>query len=82
MKQQPIPSQIIHPLTYEEFVTLRDFITTIGARLPEDKAPYVWNMFKRLSESNEPQPCTCASSAGHWKRAVNYLYDWVKDKEV
>jgi hypothetical protein len=82
MKQQPIPSQIIHPLTYEEFIALRDFITTIGARLPEDKAPYVWDMFNKLRNENEVRPCTCASSAGHWKRAVTYLYDWVKDKEV
>jgi hypothetical protein len=82
MKQQPIPSQIIHPLTYEEFIELRDFITKIGARLPEDKAGYVWNMFKKLTNTNEPQPCTCASSAGHWKRAVNHLYDWVKEREV
>lgn len=82
MKKQPIPSQIIHPLTYEEFVELRDFINSIGDRLPENKAGYVWNLFNKLRDTTEPQPCTCASSAGHWKRAVNYLYEWVKSKEV
>jgi hypothetical protein len=82
MRQQPIPSQIIHPLTYEEFVELRDFILSIGARLPENKAGYVWGMFNHLRNANEPQPCTCASSAGHWKRAVDFLYDWVKNKDV
>ena len=69
-----------HPLTLEEFNELESFITTLGAYLPENKAGYVWSMFNRLREKNEMQPCTCASSGHHWKRAVDYLFNWVKDR--
>jgi len=69
-----------HPLTEERFIELRDFIQSIGAYLPENKAPYVWNMYNDLRGEREPQPCTCASSGAHWKRAMDYLYDWVKQR--
>ena len=77
----PIPSQIIHPLTFDEFIELDKFINSLGSYLPDDKAAYVWNNFNRLRGENEPQPCTCPSSAGHWKRAVNYLLDWVNTRK-
>ena len=77
----PIPSQIIHPLTFDEFIELDKFINSLGSYLPDDKAGYVWNNFNRLRGENEPQPCTCASSAAHWKRAVDYLYNWVKERK-
>ena len=69
------------PLSQEEFIDLREFITTLGPYLPDNKAPYVWGMFNRLRNENEPQPCTCPSSAGHWKRAINYLFDWVNKRK-
>jgi hypothetical protein len=25
-------------------------------------------------------PCTCASAAGHWKRAVDHIHTWVKER--
>ena len=68
-------------LTKEEFSELELFITTLGAYLPENKAGYVWGMYNRLREENEPQPCMCASSGGHWKRAVDYLFNWVKEQK-
>ena len=77
----PIPSQIIHPLTFDEFIELDTFIHSLGPYLPDNKAAYVWNTFNRLRGENEPQPCTCPSSAGHWKRAVNYLLDWVNTRK-
>ena len=70
-----------HPLTLEEFNELEGFITALGAYLPENKANYVWGMFNRLREENEMQPCTCASSGAHWKRAVDYLHNWVKERK-
>ena len=49
--------------------------------MPEDKAPYVWNTFNHLRGENEPRPCTCASSGAHWKRAIDFLFNWVKERE-
>lgn len=64
-------------LTPEEFNELKQFITTLGAYLPENKAPYVWDMYNRLNKTNEPRPCTCSSAGAHWKRAVDFLFNYV-----
>jgi hypothetical protein len=70
-----------HPLTEEQFIELRDTVQSMGAYLPENKAPYIWNHFNHLRGENEVRPCTCASSGAHWKRAMDYLYNWVKERE-
>jgi hypothetical protein len=70
-----------HPLTEEQFIELSNTIKGIGAYLPENLAPYIWNHFNTLRGENETRPCTCASSGAHWKRAMDYLYNWVKEKE-
>ena len=62
----------------EEIKELKEFSSTLGAYLPEDKAPYVWNLYNHLRGENEVRPCTCASSGAHWKRAIDFLYDWTK----
>lgn len=67
-------------LNTEELQTLKDTLKDIGAYLPENKAPYIWNTFNHIREEHEPQPCTCSSSAGHWRRAVDYLHDYAKNK--
>jgi hypothetical protein len=70
-----------YPLTLEEFEQLDKTISEIGAYLPENKAPYIWDTFNRLRDVTEVRPCTCASSGHHWKRAMDYLYNWVKDRK-
>lgn len=69
------------PLSLQEFQELNATITSLGAYLPENKAPYVWDMFNRLRGENEQRPCTCASSGAHWKRAVDYLHNWIKERK-
>jgi hypothetical protein len=69
------------PLSQQEYIDLREFITTLGAYLPDNKAQYVWGLFNRLRNANEPQPCTCKSSGAHWKRAVDYLLNWVNERK-
>lgn len=68
------------PLSQQEYIDLREFVTTLGAYLPESKAGYVWGLFNRLRNENEPQPCTCKSSGAHWKRATDYLINWVNER--
>lgn len=67
-------------LNPEELQILKDTLKDIGAYLPENKAPYIWNTFNHIREEQEPQPCTCSSSAGHWRRAVDYLHDYAKNR--
>ena len=76
------PEVVIHPLSKEEFLELKDFISNIGVRLPDDKMGYVWNMYNHLRGVQERQPCGCQSAAGHWVNAVNYLKQWVESKSI
>lgn len=69
-----------HPLTLEEFEQLKGTILSIGSHLPENLAPYIWDNFNKLRNENEPRPCTCGSAGAHWKRAVDYLTDWTKQR--
>jgi hypothetical protein len=70
-----------HPLSLEEFQALDSTLISIGAYLPENKAPYIWDNFNRVRGENEPRPCTCGSAGAHWKRAVDYLHNWVKERK-
>ena len=67
-------------LNPEELQSLKDTLKDIGAYLPENKAPYIWNTFNHIREEQEPTPCLCASSGGHWKRAVDFLHDYAKNR--
>jgi hypothetical protein len=69
------------PLTLEEFNELDKTIGGLGAYLPENLAPYIWDNFNKLRNENEPRPCTCKSSGANWKRAVDYLLDWTKQRK-
>lgn len=71
----------ISPLTLEEYTELKEFIQSVGAYLPDNKATYTWSMFLKLSNHTEPQPCTCSSSGKHWKRAVDFIREWVNQRE-
>ena len=69
-----------YPLTEQEFNEMSEFILNLGAYLPDNKASWVWATFNKLRDTNETQPCTCSSSAGHWKRAVDHIHRWVKER--
>jgi hypothetical protein len=65
--------------TNEEFKEIVDLLNIIRDYLPEDKAGFVWSNYKKISGDNSNQPCTCGSSAAHWKRAVDTIRDYVKN---
>ena len=67
-------------LTPEQLQELKGTLSQIRTRLPEDKAFYIWNTFNHIRNINEPRPCLCGSSGAHWKRAVDFLNDYVKNK--
>lgn len=70
-----------HPLTEEQYLELKNFLKGIGNYLPTDRAGYIWGTYNTVRGINEPQPCTCASSGSLWKRAIDELNAWVKERE-
>ena len=70
-----------HPLTFEEFEELDKTISSLGSHLPENLAPYIWDNFNRLRNEREPRPCMCGSAGAHWKRAVDYLRNWINERK-
>jgi len=67
------------PLNEQQFKELKEKMSGITMHLPDSMLGYVWNNYKLISGNvTEPQPCGCASAAGHWIKAVNCLKDYVK----
>jgi hypothetical protein len=64
--------------TKEEWDILVQTLDEIGAYLPENKTGYIWSNFAKVAGNVGPQPCSCASSAGHWRRAIDTLREYVK----
>lgn len=69
------------PLTIDEYKELKEIMAGIGFNLPENRLPYIWDMYNRLRAKTEPRPCACQSAAPHWIGAVNYLNNWLKERE-
>jgi hypothetical protein len=70
----------MNELSPEALLELKNELSQIGAYLPENKAPYIWNTFNQIRGENEMRPCTCASAGGHWKRAIDFLHDYAKNR--
>jgi hypothetical protein len=69
------------PLTVDEYKKLKETMAGIGVNLPEHLLPYIWDTYNRLRSKSEPRPCSCQSAAPHWIGAVNYLNNWLKERE-
>lgn len=67
-------------LTEEQLKELKQTLSGIGSHLPESKAGYIWSTFNHIRNERENQPCTCGSAGAHWKRAVDFLNDYIKNK--
>ena len=68
--------------TKEEFTEMKEFLESITDYIPENKGPWVWDTYKKITGSNENRPCYCGSAAGHWRKAVTSMKDYVKDNAV
>jgi hypothetical protein len=75
-----LPESRYAPLNLEEFQLLKGILDSITSHIPEQHAPLIWSSFNRVRGVDENRPCTCASSAGHWGRAVRELREWIKSK--
>jgi hypothetical protein len=72
--------QKYQPLSYTEFVELKNQLDKISNNVPESVAPYLWENYNRIRAVSEPRPCMCQSSAALWIGCVNYLKEWVGTK--
>jgi hypothetical protein len=67
------------PFNEEQYIELKQKVSTIDMHLPDSMLSYVWNNYKLISGNvTEPQPCSCSSASGLWIKAVNSLKDYVK----
>jgi hypothetical protein len=70
------------PLTEEQFNELDEILTKeINAWIPENRMSYIWNMYLVVTNTHEPQPCSCQSAGPLWVKAVNTLNEWVKARK-
>lgn len=70
-----------HPYTEAEYNELKAVLELISTHIPNDKMGYVWSNYLKVTKTTEPQPCSCGSAAGHWRRAVEGLRDFVTKVE-
>lgn len=64
-------------LTTEQLEELKAILKQITTSLPENKAHYIWNTYNHIRNEKEPTPCLCGSAGGHWKRAIEFLNDYI-----
>lgn len=76
------PSDRFYPYTEAEFVDLRNTMMQITTHIPHDKMGWVWGNHNRINKTNESQPCSCGSAAGHWKRAAETIRNFISQKEA
>lgn len=67
--------------TPEEWTEVKNVMSQIHHRIPENQMGNVWNWFQRISKTNSPQPCSCQSSAKYWIEAVNVINNFIKESQ-
>lgn len=64
--------------TPEEWTGLKNLMASIGHFIPEGHMGQIWNWYQRIGKHNQPQPCSCQSSARYWIEAVNNINEFIK----
>lgn len=67
--------------TDEEYQSLKELIARTKDYLADADLNLVWSSYKKITSSQENQPCSCGSSAGLWAKAVNNIRDYIKQIE-
>lgn len=65
--------------TNEEFKELVEFSNSITTHIPEHKAGYAWDNYRKINNTTENQPCMCGSSAGLWRKAMDTIRAYIKN---
>lgn len=69
------------PYTQAEYNELKSVMDTITTHIPHDRMGWIWSNHNKINKSNESQPCSCGSAAGHWKRATETIREFIKKVE-
>tara|TARA_R100000664_G_C2622562_1_gene55879 strand:+ start:240 stop:455 length:216 start_codon:yes stop_codon:yes gene_type:complete len=67
--------------TEEQIKEIKDKINSITTMIPESMTQWVWNTYKDISGSNEPQPCSCGSAGRLWRKAVEEIKAFVNEND-
>lgn len=67
--------------TTEEITELKQKMASVGSYLPKELTGYVWNNYKKISGSKEPQPCNCPSSGNLWRKALTTINEFLTKNE-
>ena len=67
--------------TEEEFQEIKDKINSITNNIPSGLTNWIWNTYKDISGSNEPQPCSCGSAGRLWLKAAETIRTYVKEND-
>lgn len=69
------------PYTEVEYMELKSILDAISTHIPTDKMSFIWNNYKKITGSKEATPCSCGSAAGHWRRAVDEIRNFIDKVE-
>jgi len=67
--------------TEEQFKEIKEKIDSITNMIPSNMASWIWNTYKDITGSREPQPCSCGSSARLWRKATEVIRTYVKEND-
>jgi hypothetical protein len=76
-----LPPMKYWPYDESEYVELKSIMDTITTHIPHDRMGWIWSNHNKISKTNEPQPCSCGSAAGHWKRAADTIRTFIINVE-
>lgn len=71
--------QKVGNLTLDEFHKLESELKNITTRIPDNLMPYIWDMYLKVSGTQENRPCGCQSAAGLWIKAIDTLRNFVNN---
>jgi hypothetical protein len=75
---------IYWPLTETAYNEMYAVVNPIKAELPTDgnRLNIIWNNWKLIANSNDPQPCGCKSTVKYWAVAVDTLKSFIQQVEL
>ena len=69
--------------TEEEINKLKEIISGVNktGNIPGNDRNLVWNRYKEITGSTEPQPCNCRGAGSHWYRATHAIASYLDKLE-
>jgi len=68
------------PFTDDEFKVMVEEMKSLGVYLPEHQMGKMWERCTRIRGTKENQPCGCKSAGALWKRCVDDINNFIKER--